>query len=68
MCIQCARGGCAGLGTAARPLLARLRQHVVPPQPAQLEFKVHPPPPNQLKGAFLLSASVRNSPQEYSVL
>ena len=43
------------LRIGARPLIARLRQHVVPPQPPQLfsiiGFRVHPPTP--LKGGFL---------------
>ena len=36
MCRQCVRGGCASLEMGAHPLIARLRQHVVPPQPPQL--------------------------------
>ena len=37
MCRQCVRGGCASLEKmGAHPLIARLRQHVVPPQPPQL--------------------------------
>ena len=52
------------LGIGARPLIARLRQHVVPPQPpnySQLWFKVHPPNPPQ--GGFscsLLPFAVRH--------
>ena len=32
VCRQCARGGCASLEMGAHPLIARLRQHVVPPR------------------------------------
>ena len=43
------------LGIGAHPLIARLRQHVVPPQPPQLfsirVYRVHPPTP--LKRGFL---------------
>ena len=53
-------------GMGAHPLIARLRQHVVPPrQPHQLSslgFRAHPP--NSPQGrAFLLSASPRSSAQ-----
>ena len=37
-CVESVRavGAAFTLGTGARPLIARLRQHVVPPQPPQL--------------------------------
>ena len=47
----------------ANPLIARLRQHVVPPQPPQLfSIRVQGSPPKPpSRGAFLLSASFRRS-------
>ena len=56
VCIQCARGGCAFyFRIGAHPFIARLRQHVVPPQSPQL-FSIRvwgSPPKTPLKGAFL---------------
>ena len=51
------------LRVGAHPLIARLRQHVVPPQPPQLfSIRVEGSPPNPpSRGAFLLSASPRSS-------
>ena len=55
MCKQCARGGCAFyFRNRGHPLIARLRQHVVPPQPPQLfSIRVSGSPPNPPQGGFL---------------
>ena len=57
-CVCCVRavGAPFTLGIGAHPLIARLRQHVVPPQPPQL-FSIEAPSKLPSRGAFLLSAS-----------
>ena len=52
------------LGIGAHPLIARLRQHVVPPQPP---FRVHPPnPPQGGLSCSLLPFAVQNISDQIS--